>query len=166
MDPNLIKIKSGRKRSIDMTENEPESEDITMESSKDFEDSKNLFEPQNIHEKLFLIIQHHKLVLSQTAGVNLMMVPENIIALIETNISLAKMDSELCKDVATVAEIEHTFLRVKNELFRESATDLQLFLHQDPVPSVLFMRIQVMIITNQWNCAHTNCCKTHLRINN
>ena len=72
-----------------------------------------------------------------------MLVPENIIALIENNISLAKMDSEFCKDVSTVAEIEHTFLRVKNEFFRESATDLQKFLQQDPVPSVLFMKIQV-----------------------
>ena len=129
-----------------MTGNEPECEDVTnvtMESLKDFDDSKNLFEPQNIHEKLFLILQHHKLVLSQTAGVNLMLVPENIIALIENNISLAKMDSEFCKDVSTVAEIEHTFLRVKNEFFRESAADLQIFLQQDPVPSVLFMKIQV-----------------------
>ena len=90
------------------------------------------------------ILQYHKLILSQTAGVNLMTVPDEFVRLIEKNSCMARAGS---KDILVVAEIEHIFIRaLKSEFLGDSEVALYNFLQQEPLPSLLFVKVQEMML--------------------
>ena len=56
--------------------------------------------------KYFQILQCHKLILSQTSGVNLMTVPNHVVELIKESIANYKADVGINKDVLAITEIE------------------------------------------------------------
>lgn len=151
MDPSLIKIKTGAKAF--MGQNQEEMEEGDEEENPEIEiDKGNVLEKKNVPEiltlndKMFQILRYHKLILSQTAGVNLMTVPDEFVRLIEKNICMARADSATSKDVLVVAEIEHIFICVKSEFLGDSEVALYNFVQHEPPPSLLFVKVQELML--------------------
>ena len=151
MDPSLIKIKISAKAC--MGQNQEEMEEGDEEENPEIEiDKGNVLEKKNVPEiltlndKMFQILRYHKLILSQTAGVNLMTVPDEFVRLIEKNICMARADSATSKDVLVVAEIEHIFICVKSEFLGDSEVALYNFVQQEPSPSLLFVKVQELML--------------------
>merc|ERR1719300_1261063 len=147
MNPNLIKSKFTPSRIIRNTFKSEPKETIFVESH-----SKSLLE---LH--LSQILQYHKLVLSQTAGINLMTVPNKFINLIHRNIMLAKDDRTVNYDVFVLAEIEHIFLSVKNEFLHECKDKIDSFLHDVEGPSHILLKIHELSL--EWIMRFMKGCK-------
>ena len=109
-------------------------------------EKKNISEISELNDKMFQILRYHKLILSQTAGVNLMTVPDEFVGLIERNISMSRSDSTTSKDVLVVAEIEHIFICAKSEFLGDSEVALYNFVQQKPPPSHLFVKVQELML--------------------
>ena len=139
MNPGLIKTKR-RAPSGDSSQEPP----AKVEAVEDNEIIPRMFSNfLTNEEKLTQILQYHRLVLSQTDGVNLMTVPDTFIPLIQNNIFLAAQDPNTNDDVKIIAEVEHIFLSVKSYFLRESSDKLQTFISDNLLPSQLFLRVQV-----------------------
>ena len=151
MDPSLIKINTYAKACVG--QNQEEMEEGDAEDNPKIEiDKENILERKNVSEiltlrdKMFEILRYHKLILSQTAGVNLMTVPDEFVRLIEKNICMARADSATSKDVLVVAEIEHIVIRVKSEFLGDSEVALYNFVQQEPSSSLLFVKVQELML--------------------
>ena len=134
-----------------MGQNQEEMEEGDKEDNPEIEiDKGKIFEKKNVPEiftlndKMIQILRYHKLILSQTAGVNLMTVPDEFVRLIEKNICMARAGA---KDILVVAEIEYIFIRaLKSEFLGDSEVALYNFLQQEPLPSLLFVKVQEMML--------------------
>ena len=149
MDPSLIKIKTGVKAGIGQYQEEMEEaddEDNTSRETDEDPEKKTVPEILTLNDKMFQILRYHKLILTQTAGVNLMTVPDEFVRLIEKNICMARADSATSKDVLVVAEIEHIFICVKSEFLGDSEVALYNFVQQEPPPSLLFVKVQELML--------------------
>lgn len=153
MDPSLIKIKTGAKACLGQYHEQMEEDDADDEVSTPEDiyegtipEIKNIPEISELNDKMFQILRYHKLILSQTAGVNLMTVPDEFVGLIERNISMSRSDPTTSKDVLTVAEIEHIFLCVKSEFLGDSEVALYTYVQQKPAPSHLFVKLQELML--------------------
>lgn len=147
MDPSLIKIKTGAKAGMGQYQEEMEEDDD--EANTEIEERENpekIPEILTLNDKMFQILRYHKLILTQTAGVNLMTVPDEFVKLIEKNICMARADSATSKDVLVVAEIEHIFICVKSEFLGDSEVALYNFVQQEPPPSLLFVKVQELML--------------------
>ena len=152
MDPSLIKIKTNAKAGIGQYQEEMEETDDDEDiSSMELDEGnnpekKNVPEILTLNDKMFQILRFHKLILTQTAGVNLMTVPDEFVRLIEKNICMARADSGTSKDVLVVAEIEHIFICAKSEFLGDSEVALYNFVQQEPPPSLLFVKVQELML--------------------
>ena len=68
--------------------------------------------------KCVQILQCHKLILSQTSGVNLMTVPDQVVERLKENIANYAANVANKKDVLAIATIEHIFISVKMMFLR------------------------------------------------
>ena len=153
MDPSMIKLKTGAKACLGQYQEQMEEDDANDEASTPrgiyegtISEKKNIPEISELNDKMFQILRYHKLILSQTAGVNLMTVPDEFVGLIERNISMSRSDSTTSKDVLVVAEIEHIFICVKSEFLGDSEVALYNFVQQKPPPSHLFVKVQELML--------------------
>ena len=153
MDPSLIKFKPTGKVYTGQNREENDESDDCGEDNPPMEiceekvpEIKSIPEILTLNTKMFQILRYHKLILSQTAGVNLMTVPDEFVKLIERNISMAKSESTTSKDTLVVAEIEHIFIRVKSEFLGDSEVALYNFVQQEPHPSLLFVKVQELML--------------------
>ena len=98
--------------------------------------------------KYFQILQCHKLILSQTSGVNLMTVPNHVLELIKESIANYKADVGINEDVLAIAEIGHIFIRIKIMFLEDQKLCLNDFGHQElPLPpSINFLRVQEIML--------------------
>ena len=98
--------------------------------------------------KYFQILQCHKLILSQTSGVNLMTVPNQVVEFLKERIANYKADVGINKDVLAIAEIEHIFIRIKIMFLEDQKLCLNNFSHQElPLPpSINFLRVQEIML--------------------
>ena len=80
--------------------------------------------PDLIEDPWASIMASHRLVLSQTAGVNLMMVPGEVVTALGERLREEERRGEATQEVLTVARIEHAFLVAKEcvAIFTESLT--------------------------------------------
>ena len=140
----MIKIKTGAKVFTSQFQEEKEviAEDDTPDNPQEIEHTDIL----TLNDKMFQILRYHKLILSQTAGVNLMTVPEQFVNLIESNIAMARENITTSKDVLVVAEIEHIFISVKRAFLGDSEVALYNFVQQEPPPSLLFLKVQELML--------------------
>ena len=145
MDPSLIKIKTGAKVFTSQFQEEMEviAEDDTPDTPQETEVVPEIL---TLNDKMFQILRYHRLILSQTAGVNLMTVPEQFVNLIESNIAMARENITTSKDVLVVAEIEHIFISVKSAFLGDSEVALYNFVQQEPPPSLLFLKVQELML--------------------
>ena len=137
MNPNLIKCKPKQLTNPQTPSIPTVKEESSTQTSVVF--SKFL----SNDEKLTQILQYHKLVLSQTDGVNLMTVPEKFLPLIQRNHFEANSDPNTNEDIKIVAEIENIFLTIKSEFLRESTEKFNNFLSENVGPAQLFLKVQV-----------------------
>lgn len=140
MDPSLIKIKTPS-RAINVQKPlilncEPVP---TPTVSPAYEDSR-------LDDKLSQVLRYHKLVMSQTSGVNLMTVPDKFVNLIHRNIANARDDNETNRDILNIAEIEHSFLSVKSEFLHELREKYENFSANSGDPAQLFLKIQELLL--------------------
>ena len=147
MDPSLIKIKTGARAGMGQYQEEMEEDDDEDNTEiVERENPEKIPEILTLNDKMFQILRYHKLILTQTAGVNLMTVPDEFVKLIEKNICMARADSATSKDVLVVAEIEHIFICVKSEFLGDSEVALYNFVQQEPPPSLLFVKVQELML--------------------
>lgn len=140
MDPNLIKIKTTSK-AINVKKPlilncEPVAAPTVSYSNED----------SLLDDKLSQVLRYHKLVMSQTSGVNLMTVPDKFINLIHRNIANARDDNETNGDILTIAEIEHSFLSVKSEFIHELREKYPNFSEATADPAQLFLKVQELLL--------------------
>ena len=91
----------------------------------------------------------HRLVLSQTAGISLMVVPARVTAALAARIREEEEREGVVQEVLQVARIEHAFLTAKESIgfFNESLSreKMDLARQQGAYPPLVFTAAQVKI---------------------
>ena len=91
----------------------------------------------------------HRLVLSQTAGISLMVVPARVTAALAARIREEEEREGVVQEVLQVARIEHAFLTAKESIgfFNESLSreKMDLARQQGAYPALVFTAAQVKI---------------------
>ena len=96
--------------------------------------------------KYFQILQCHKLILSQTSGVNLMTVPDQVVERLKENIANYAANVANKKDVLAIATIEHIFVSVKMMFLRYPELRLLNLDQQEVSTSNIFLRVQEIML--------------------
>ena len=92
------------------------------------------------------ILQCHKLILSQTSGVNLMTVPDQVVERLKENIANYAANVANKKDVLAIATIEHIFVSVKMMFLRYPELRLLNLDQPELSTSNIFLRVQEIML--------------------
>ena len=108
-------------------------------------------------EKLSQILHYHRLIISQTAGVNLLTVPTKFLAQVQQRINFEIGKTSANKSLLCVAQLELSFLIAKDcvVFFTENFSIDQLLVSQMEgiCPALIFTSVQVKITALR----HENC---------
>ena len=126
-------------------------EDDKIKNGVDFSEDKIYAPVMSDEEKINQILEYHKLLVSQTSGVNLMTVPPKFLAKIQQRVmaeaNLASSDQE---DILAVAQLELAFLVAKDGVvfFTEIISVDQLLMSKlkGICPALIFTSVQVTIL--------------------
>ena len=108
-------------------------------------------------EKLSQILHYHRLIISQTAGVNLLTIPTRFVAQIQQRINFEINEASVAQaDVLSIAQLELAFLIAKDcvVFFTENFSIDQLLVSQMEgiCPALIFTSVQVGFLSEQSVC--------------
>jgi len=101
-------------------------------------------EQQNVttEEKLSQILLYHRLILSQTAGVNLLTVPASFLPRLQSRLAREKQRNQTSPDIQELARLELAFLVAKENLHFFTQRETFAWLAGSSNPSILFTAFQ------------------------
>jgi len=138
LQPELVRRKPTFK------EEPPEEAEVKLEMEEEVVEIPTLAEQQNVttEEKLSQILLYHRLIVSQTAGVNLLTVPASFLPRLQARLAREKQRNQTSPDIQELARLELAFLVAKENLHFFTQRETFAWLAGSSNPSILFTAFQ------------------------